>query len=368
MRRLLFLALVVPLSLSPSQTGCLHGPPPRTTQVDPDEFGRLINYLSEAGGFFWSNNYISNETSYLHVLDQLEHQQVRGGVYVGVGPNQNFTYIAHIRPRLAFIVDIRRQNMLEHLLFKMLMEKAETRQEFLSFLTGRPIHGPPTAREGSIEELVDSIEKLPQDVAFFDAQLEYVLSSLRSRTELGISPEDLKDIERIYRQFFLQGLEIKYDSWRAFFFPTLKEFILETDLQGRRRNWLATHQEYQYVRDMERANRIIPVVGDFAGGQALRRLGEELHRRSETVSAFYVSNVEFYLFRQRKWLNFVDNVRQLPIDQRSVFIRAYANLHRPHPQMIGDHITVTLVQNISRFLQNVDQGRYRDLWDVVTIE
>jgi hypothetical protein len=368
MRRLLFLALVVPLSLSPSQTGCLHGPPLRASQVSSDEFGRLIQYLSEESGFFWSNNYISNETSYLHVLDQLERLQVRGGVYLGVGPNQNFTYIAHIRPQLAFIVDIRRQNMLEHLLFKALMEKAETRQQFLSFLTGRPIHGPPMPREGSIEELVGSIEKAAPDVTFFEARLEEALFSLRSRTEIGLSSGDLKEVERIYRQFFLQGLEIKYDSWRAFFFPTLKEFILETDLQGRRRNWLATHEGYQFVRDMQRTNRIIPAVGDFAGGQALRRLGEELHRRGETVSAFYVSNVEFYLFRQRKWLNFVDNVRQLPIDRRSVFIRAYANLHRPHPHMVGDHITVTLVQNMERFLHNVDQGRYRDLWDVVTLE
>ena len=50
---------------------------------------------------------------------------MKGGVYVGVGPNQNFTYIAAIRPELAFIVDIRRQNLLEHLLFKVLTEKSD---------------------------------------------------------------------------------------------------------------------------------------------------------------------------------------------------------------------------------------------------
>src|SRR3989304_6203882 len=80
---------------------------------------------------------------YLPALQALDAMRLRGGVYVGVGPNQNFTYIAQIQPRMAFIVDVRRQNMLEHLLFKLLTEKAENRLGYLSFLTGRPIHVPP---------------------------------------------------------------------------------------------------------------------------------------------------------------------------------------------------------------------------------
>ena len=78
--------------------------------------------------------------------------------------------------------------------------------------------------------------------------------------------------------------------------------------------------------------------------------------------------MEFYLFRQRKWPAFVDNVRELPTDEHSVFIRAYANLHRPHPKMVDDHITVSLVQNIHLFLRNAREGRYHSLWDVVTLE
>jgi hypothetical protein len=179
---------------------------------------------------------------------------------------------------------------------------------------------------------------------------------------------DYHDIERIYWEFFRQGLEIKYDSWRSFFFPTLKEFLLETDLERRHRNWLASAETYQFVRDLQRRNLIVPAVGDFAGDYAFRRLGSILDIRGETVSAIYVSNVEFYLFRQRRWSRFVDNIRRLPVNEKSVFIRAYANLHRPHPQMVGTHITVTLVQNIERFLVNADRGIYRNLWDVVTTD
>ena len=176
----------------------------------------------------------------------------------------------------------------------------------------------------------------------------------------------MNDLSQVYREFFRQGLEIKYDSWRSFFFPSLSEFLLETDLEGRHRNWLASHDSFAFVREMARDNRIVPVTGNFAGPHALRRVGRYLESKGLAVSAFYLSNVEFYLFRQRKWQDFVDNVEELPIDSSSVFIRAYANLHRPHPRMVEDHITITLLQSIQDFLRNARAGRYRNLWDVVT--
>ena len=80
---------------------------------------------------------------------------MEGGAYIGVGPDQNFSYIAHIRPAIAFIVDIRRDNLLLHLLFKALFAEARTRVEYLALLTGRPV--PPGLddwREAGIARLV----------------------------------------------------------------------------------------------------------------------------------------------------------------------------------------------------------------------
>jgi hypothetical protein len=248
------------------------------------------------------------------------------------------------------------------------MEKAETRQEYLSFLTGRPIDGPPLPESATLESIVASIEQAEPDETFFRHQLLDLLHTLRTWPELDLTLTDFHDIERIYWEFYRQGLEIKYDSWRSFFFPTFKQFLLETDLEKRHRNWLASSETYQFVREMQRQNLIVPAVGDFAGDTAFRRLGDLLDIKGETVSAVYVSNVEFYLFRQHRWNRFVDNIRRLPVNEHSVFIRAYANLNRPHPEMVGTHITVTLVQNIERFLENADRGVYRNLWDVVTTD
>jgi hypothetical protein len=360
-------ALLLPLALSRFTPSCVELSEPGASSLSDVEFSRLIHQISEDGGYFWSNNYISNETSYLHVLDELRRRDVKGGVYIGVGPNQNFTYVAAIRPELAFILDIRRQNLLEHLLFKALIESSETREDYLSRLLGRPLKAPLPA-SSSLPEIVTAVEAAPPDESYFAKQLSLVENELRGIGELALTEADFEEIRQIHGEFFRQGFEIKYDSWRSFFFPSFKEFLLETDLNGRHRNWLASVEDFEYLREMQRSNRIVPLVGDFAGEQALRRLGRVLESRGATVSAFYLSNVEFYLFRQRKWPTFVDNVRELPTDERSVFIRAYANLHRPHPKMVDDHITVSLVQGIHGFLRNARAGRYHSLWDVVTVE
>jgi len=86
--------------------------------VSRAEFAQYVDQWSEPEGYFDTDNFITNETSYLHVIPELQKRTAPGGVYIGVGPDQNFSYIARLRPSEAFIVDIRRDNLLLHLLFK----------------------------------------------------------------------------------------------------------------------------------------------------------------------------------------------------------------------------------------------------------
>jgi hypothetical protein len=100
---------------------------PAQTPLGDREFWRLVTDFSEPGGTFHSENYLSNENLYQTVVPDLVARVQPGGLYLGVGPEQNFTYIAALRPRMAFIVDIRRGNLQEHLLYKALMELSATR-------------------------------------------------------------------------------------------------------------------------------------------------------------------------------------------------------------------------------------------------
>ena len=65
---------------------------------------------------------------------------------MGVGPEQNLTYVAAFRPRIAFVVDIRRQNLLHHLWYKAVFELSPTRAEFLSRLFARALPPDQSAR------------------------------------------------------------------------------------------------------------------------------------------------------------------------------------------------------------------------------
>src|SRR5262249_39633935 len=103
-------------------------------QVSVEQFGKYIESWSEPEGYFDSDNFISNETSYLHVVDDLHNRLSPGGVYIGVGPDQNLSYIVHTRPMLAIITDIRGQNMIQHLWIKALFSMASNRVEYPTLL------------------------------------------------------------------------------------------------------------------------------------------------------------------------------------------------------------------------------------------
>src|SRR5262245_55568891 len=130
------IALVLLLALAPRFTF----PPAAeslSSRITDHEFWRLISDLSEPNGFFRSDNLLSNELWFQYVIPDLTRTAKAGRVYLGVGPEQNFTYIAALRPKMVFIVDIRRGNLDLQLMYKALFEMSKDRAEFVSRLFAR---------------------------------------------------------------------------------------------------------------------------------------------------------------------------------------------------------------------------------------
>jgi hypothetical protein len=330
------------------------------------DFARLSARLSEPGGFFDSDNLVSNETSYLHALSDLRAagvRGVRGGVYIGVGPEQNFSYIAELRPELAIIVDIRRDNLLLHLLLKAMFETAGSRAEYLGLLYGRAAPRGNWANR-PLEELLAQFDSTAFDTALHTRQHE---SLMRRVAGYGfeLSQQDRFTLRRFHDDFGNGGLSLTFatlgrPSRRQY--PTVRRLYLETDREGNPASYLATEARWRAVRDLQRRHRIVPAVGNLAGPAALQAIGRYLRETNRTVSAFYVSNVEMYLFRDGSFPQFVANVRALPASRTSSLIRAYFNRGWQHPASVPGHLSVQLVQPFAEFLAVADTASY---WTIV---
>lgn len=337
------------------------------TAKDHKAFAALSARLSEPGGYFDSDNLISNETSYQHVLIKMREMNVTGGVYLGVGPDQNFTYIARIRPRMAIIIDIRRDNLLQHLLFKSLFGRARNRIEYLCLFLGKPFPKTRGWETKSVKEIVDYLDSTPADTKLFEKYSKDLRNDLQ-KFGLPLSQQDLDTVTKIHRAFFTSGLDIRYSSYHRpprSIYPTYRELLLEHDLTGQQNNYFNSEDDFQFIKKMEADDMIVPVVGDISGPQAVKAIAAYVREIKERVSAFYVSNVEFYLQRQGTFEKWVENLKALPIDERSLIIRSYFNYYAPpHPQAEPNHFSTQLLQKIDDLIKMCAAGdcdRYEDI-------
>lgn len=383
-------AITFAQQLSPATTS-----QPKPTATHPEsisaaDFSKLIREMSEEGGYFLSDNFSSNETSYLHIVDKLKQMGASGGAYIGVGPEQNFTYIAKIRPRIAFLVDIRRQAVIQHLMYKAIFHLSPTRTEFLSRLlckplpsdkpaTGKPAEPgkdkPETPKivipkaDAPIEELLAFFNKIAPTDAAYAANLAEIIKTIETEFQFPLSKDDRASLDYVYKNFRADGLEIAFrldggGGWSNYF-PSLREMILQTDLNGKQGNFLAVLDDYNFVRELHRKNLIIPIVGDFGGTKALTAIGDYLRKHDLTVTAYYLSNVEQYLFDGSSFEAFAKNVKRLPLTDKSLFIRAVFNMRYSHPAAIPGHLSTTLMQLMTGFVKDFDAGKYHNYGDVI---
>lgn len=351
--------------------GC--GASGRGSDLSDASFAELIAQLSEAGGYFDTDNLISNETSYLHAVDALEEGGILGGAYLGVGPGQNFSYIAAIRPEVAFIVDIRRDNLLQQLLYKALFSLADDRMEYLCLLLGRPVPTDPDAwRDSSIAALVAYVDTVAVGPEQRDATLATVGRALQG-FGVPLDDDDRATIRRFHLTFVDAGLDLRFQSHGRPprpYYPTLRRLVLETDRSGRQASYLATEERWRVVDQLQERDRVIPVVGDLAGDHALEAIAAWLRAAGIPVTAFYTSNVEFYLMGDGTFDRFAANVARLPIDDRSVLIRSFfgRNFGYAHPAAVPGYFSVQLVQPMRDFVRDVRGGGYRSYLDLVMQE
>jgi hypothetical protein len=339
-------------------------------QLSDRAFWKLITDFSEPEGSFRSDNFISNETTFQEVIPDLAKRVSPNGVYLGVGPDQNFTYITALRPRMAFIIDIRRQNMLEHLMYKAIIEMSDDRADFLSRLFSRPRPAGLT-RTTPIGRMFDAYNQTASSEKLFTKNLQDILDRLVKRHGFALSAEDRSSIDYVYRAFYSEGPDLRYSFPRqqvgARWFPSYMDLMTTTDLAGRNHTYVASDENYRRLREFQRNNLLVPIVGDFGGEKAIQAVGKYLREHGATANFFYTSNVEQYLFQSDAWRRYYRNVETLPIDNNSTFIRAYFNIGYKFPPGIitPDLHSVQLLDPIRSLLTAFHAGELATYDDVV---
>ena len=341
------------------------------TRLSDSTFWRIVTDFSEPGGYFRSDNFVSNETSFQYVIPELQRTVRQGGVYLGVAPDQNFTYLVALKPSIAFIVDIRRQNMIHHLMYKAMIEMSPDRAGFMSLLFARARPRGLDA-ESTPETLFNGFASVAPDTLQFAKNLAAVTDWLTKRHGFVLTLADLQSLEYVYRAFVTAGPDITYafpnGGGRGFGrWPSFAQLMLETDGQGSNRAYLATEANYRLLKELETNNLVVPLVGNFSGDKALRTVGRYLREHGATVTTFYTSNVEQYLFQQGDdWQRFYANVATLPLDSTSTFIRSLSNGSGFRAGSPNSR-SVQLLSSILETVKAVQDGRVQTYYDMIQL-
>ena len=377
MGRRLFIVMVLAWFATPAtlpNARSVQGSPIENTlpaRLSDQEYWKLIGDLSEPGGYFRSENLVSNEHTFQYVIPALTSTVRQGGVYMGVAPDQNFTYLVALRPRMAFIVDIRRGNLLQHLLYKAIIELSADRAEFISRLFSKPRPSNVSARS-TVVELFDAFARQDTDRDLYPVNLRAIEEHLTKKHGFALSPADLEQLEAIYFEFFWSGPALRYTvgpiggsfGRGGGNFPTYEELMRQTDWEGRHRGYLANEEAFRFLKSFHERNLLVPVMGNFAGAKAIRAVGRYVRDHGATVSAFYVSNVEQYLFQDGLFDAFARNVATLPVDDSSVFIRSVSSRFGFGGSYLGPDGRASGLDPIRPFTRDFLDGKIRTYYDV----
>jgi hypothetical protein len=159
-------------------------------------------------------------------------------------------------------------------------------------------------------------------------------------------------------QFNTTGRAPQYD------YPTYRDLLLEVDRAGARRSFMASEGDFQFVKDLQSRDRVIPIVGDLSGPTALGSVAKHLGASNLQVTTFYTSNVEFYLFRNGTFARFIANLSRLPRQPNSVIVRSVFPAGSAGAAAVAGYNSASLTQPIQALVDGYAKGRFRQYWEL----
>ncbi len=210
----------------------------------------------------------SNERRQYHFRRAVERL---GGVWIGVGAEQNYTMAGWARPELLILLDFDQVVVDLHHVYRVAFAYSPDAERFLEFWHRRQ-------RRRSAALLRSALADRPR---------------LRRRALA---------VFRRYRRAVAVRLRGLRDAYRRAGQPV----------------FLTDPEQYAHLRALVHTGRLHPLRGDLTARGSMRRLGRVLARHGRTVRALYLSNAEQYF---QYTPDFRRNVAALPVDEWSLLLR-----------------------------------------------
>src|SRR5437667_12002730 len=191
-------------------------------------------------------------------------------------------------------------------------------------------------------------------------------TQLKERHGFKLSAEDEASIQYIFRAFYVGGPHLTYVGAVTPRYavrnrmPSCADLMMQNDGEGQNHSYLSSEDNFGILKDLEQGNLIVPLIGDFAGPKTIRTVGTYLKQQNAAVTAFYLSNVEQYLFQQNDdWSKFYSNVGALPLDSSAIFIRSVFNNMAVQYQGFGSLRSASLLSSIPTLPKALEAGEIR---------
>jgi hypothetical protein len=291
-------------------------PPPPFGIAEPTEAQRTIVAAGDVDKIPWivtrKHYVVSNEARHDLFFPFIEN---KGGIYVGVASDPNYTLIAVAKPEFAFLLDIDRQVIDMHAIYKVFLAASDDPETM--------------RRRWSKRELRRSVDLL----------------------EEGLANEEPKARKRII-DLFEEVHEIVHENLGK---------VAQRERDGKGTSWLSNDEYYGYIRRMFEVGRVRVMPGNLLGANTMASIAAAARELELPVRVFYPSNAEDYFGYGDGYRN---NVRGLPIDDTSVVIRTIATnpLHSEYGRTLPKadhrwHYQVQPMANLQAWLEREKSHR-----------
>ncbi|MCA9718762.1 MAG: hypothetical protein H6713_18240 [Myxococcales bacterium] len=208
----------------------------------------------------------------------------RGGAYVGVGSDQNFTLIGRARSELVFLMDIDYRVVGLHRIYGLLIPRAESPDALIEMFAEE-------RRDATIAALEEG----------FRAQ---GLDDRAVRTLIG-----------------------GYKAARETVYRHLKR-VRDRAHDGAPTTWLSDPAMFKHIQTLHAQGRVRVMSGDLTGSSTLRTVAAACRALGVEVEVMYMSNAEEYFMYTP---DFAQNIKGLPASADAVVVRTIYSRKWPHP-------------------------------------